>query len=377
MQTIFDLQTIAFACLVLFSVAAILQLTYFLYYFLRLSFYEMPALSGNLPPVSVVIAARNEYDNLMQFLPIILTQDYPDYEVIVVNDGSWDESEELLTAFQQQYAHLKIVKIRENERFDGGKKLAITVGIKAAKNERLLFTDADCQPASLQWIRKMMGALSPETEIVLGYSPYMKKPGLLNAVVRFETWLTAANYVSYTLAKKPFMGVGRNLSYTSAGFYKVHGFKSHYSLASGDDDLLVNELSTAKNVSVCLDPETHVESIARTTWTKYWRQKRRHLSTSRKYHWKHRLLLGAQHGSLLLLWLSAIGLLVLHSYVYIVGAVLFARLLLQIYIFRRSIKWMGQADLWWMAPILEPMVMVMYTFVQITNLSAKPVKWTN
>lgn len=376
MPSILDFQTIAFYLMVLFLAAATVQLAYFCFFSLRLVFYKVPKSSDVLPSVSVIVAARNEYDNLMQFLPSLLEQDYPEFEIIVINDGSWDESEELLTAFQQQYSRLKIVKIRENERFDGGKKLAITVGIKAATFERLLFTDADCQPVSRLWIRNMVAAIGAETEIVLGYSPYMKKAGLLNTFIRYEGWLTASNYSSYALAGLPYMGVGRNLSYTRSGFYRVHGFKSHYSLVSGDDDLLVNELATASNTAVCLAPEAHVPSIAQTTWRKLWRQKRRHLSTGHRYTFKHRFLLGVQHASLIALWLFAIVLLVMHSYLYIVGGVILFRVILQISIFRRSIRWLGQADLWWKAPLLEPMVMVLYVFVHLTNLSAKPLKWT-
>lgn len=149
--------------------------------------------------MSVIISARNEAKNLSEFLPSILTQDYRDYEVIVVNDCSLDGSEFLLKDMQAKYPRLKVVTINEHDRFKTGKKFALTLGIKGAANEHLLFTDADCQPASDQWIRLMMRNFKPGVEIVLGYSPYRRTKGFLNAFIRFETVKTAVNYLSAAL----------------------------------------------------------------------------------------------------------------------------------------------------------------------------------
>ena len=224
----------------------------------------MRLLTVNIP-VSVIISARNEANNLTENLPLILEQNYPDFEVIVVNDCSLDDSENVLKEFQLKYPHLKMVTVTEHDRFKTGKKFALTMGIKAAKNEHLLFTDADCQPASADWISRMMASnFSGSTEIVLGYSPYYRTSGFLNSFIRFETLKTAINYLSAALAGNAYMGIGRNLAYTKTLFFKNKGFASHMHVLSGDDDLFVNQNATADNTAIEIHPDAFTFSDAKT-----------------------------------------------------------------------------------------------------------------
>lgn len=173
------------------------------------------------------------------------------------------------------------------------------------------------------------------------------------------------------------MGVGRNLSYTKDRFYEVGGFKSHYNIKSGDDDLFVNEAAKPKSTYVCLDKEALVETIPESSWKDYWRQKRRHLTTSHRYKWNQKLLLIAQPFSTLLFFVSGIILLVFHTWMYIVLGLFVLRLSLQIFIFIRSSRLLGQKDLVFFAPFLELVVIAMSGFVHIANLSAKQTSWRN
>lgn len=361
---------------IIFVIAAVIQIFFYLYFYLRVAIYRRKEAKVYTPPVSVIIAARNEYDNLSLHLPSILEQDYPDFEVVVVNDGSWDETEILLEEFQKRYSNLKIVIRPANEFYDAGKKLAITLGIKGAKHERLLFTDADCRPVSRQWIQSMVAQAQDET-LVLGYSPYAKKKGFLNRVIRADAYLTAMNYMGLALAGIPYMGVGRNLSYSKTSFFKIGGFRSHYSIASGDDDLFVNEVANKTNTVVCLEKNGVVESLPESKWNLFWRQKRRHLYTSRRYKGVHKFLLILQPVSYLVFTASAILLLVFHKWLYIVIVALCFRVLLQFFIFRRSSQRLGQADLLIFIPLLELFVIMMNGFIHIANVSAKPNKWKN
>jgi len=370
-----DRDTLVLFTKIIFLLVTAIQLFYYLYFYARMAFYKAKAQNKVKPPVSVIIAARNEYENLSHNLPIILEQDYPNFEVVVVNDGSWDDTSSLLEAFSKRYKNLKTVLRHENDRFDGGKKLAILLGIKAAKHERLLFTDADCRPMSRNWIDRMINNSIDDEAMVLGYSPYSKGKGLLNAFIRFDSWLTGMNYLSFAMARMPYMGVGRNLSYSKNRFFEIGGFKRHYHLKSGDDDLFVNEAALPEKTSICLDSDAIVETFAAKDWKSYWRQKKRHLSTSWKYKWYHKLLLVAQPLSTLLFFVSAIVLLVFHSWMYIVLGVIIARLSLQIFIFSRSSRWLGQRDLVFFAPFLEIFVIAMSGLVHIANLSAKQTSW--
>lgn len=126
-------------------------------------------------PVSVIICARDEYENLREFLPDILSQDYPEYEVIVVNDGNDEDTELLLSDLKKVYTHLRSTFVPDGAKNLSTKKLALTLGIKAAKYDWLLFTDADCVPVSKNWIASMARNFSEKTEFVLGYGAYFEE----------------------------------------------------------------------------------------------------------------------------------------------------------------------------------------------------------
>jgi cellulose synthase/poly-beta-1,6-N-acetylglucosamine synthase-like glycosyltransferase len=278
----------------------------------RLAFFRQPSRdqTTSYPPVSIILAARNESDNLYENLPLLLQQDYPCFEVIVINNQSVDDSAYLLSAYRHQYANLHVIEVAKSKHISPGKKLPITLGVKGAKYEHLLLTDADCKPTSNQWIKHMASSFSDKKSIVLGYGPYQKTKGFLNALVRFDTAWIGINYFSMALAGAPFMGVGRNLGYTKSIFNKVHGFKSHYSLPSGDDDLFIQEAAKDRNYGICIHPDAHCYSDAPENWNSYFRQKSRHYTTSDQYQVFKKALLGIYPLTLLMLLLSFVILLV-------------------------------------------------------------------
>ncbi len=245
----------------------------------------------HFPGVSVVICARNEAENLKKNLPGILQQDYPLFEVIVVNDDSNDETWKILLDFQTKNPILHPVNV--TEKLLPGKKAALTKGIEAARHEIILLTDADCRPTSKEWIFKMQSALKGKIQIGLGYGPYFSKKGFLNTFIRFETVYAAIQYQSFTLMRMPYMGVGRNLVYRKSLFAKANGFRKHAHLASGDDDLFINAVANGHNTTVILDPATFVFSEAKSSWRDYYYQKSRHLTTGSHYRLRHQLALGA------------------------------------------------------------------------------------
>jgi poly-beta-1,6-N-acetyl-D-glucosamine synthase len=242
------------------------------------------------PAVSVIICARNEAKNLQKNLPYILEQIYPKFEVLVVNDASDDETESILVDFSKKYAHLRILNISEKKNL--GKKTALAAGIRAAKNDWLLMTDADCEPASEFWIEKMAANFSPTKKLVLGYGPYRSDSTFLNQWIRFETVRSAINYFAFARWGMPFMGVGRNLAYHKSLFESSGGFASHANLASGDDDLFVTSAATISNTTICLEPSAFVFSDAKKTWSDYQTQKSRHFTTGRHYGWFQKGMLG-------------------------------------------------------------------------------------
>lgn len=246
------------------------------------------------PPVSVIICAKNEACNLAAFLPTVLAQVYPIFEVIVVNDDSSDNTEAVLHSLQQQYAadRLRVISTKGRARTMAGKKFALSVGIAAAKYDCLLLTDADCRPKSVHWIGQMVSNFSDKIDIVLGYSPYFATNSLLNKIIQFETFHTAMQYLSYCIVGIPYMGVGRNLAYRKKLHGQAKGFESHGDLASGDDDLFINQVANRQNCTIEITPNSTCFSAPPTTWKAWYKQKTRHISAGKRYRVRHKMLLG-------------------------------------------------------------------------------------
>lgn len=353
----------------------LIQLFYFLFFFIRLARYKRKNTITEYPPVSVLICARNEDDNLVANLPHVLNQDYPDFEVVVVNDCSFDNTGDVLEEFAKKHTNLKIVTIKEDEYYQHGKKVAVMMGIKGSRYEHLLLTDADCIPSSTNWLKNMVGHFTSETEIVIGYGPYEKTKGFLNKLIRFDTFFIALQYLSYSLARVTYMGVGRNLAYRKELFYRLKGFASHYHIQSGDDDLFVNEAARKNNTRVELDPQSFCFSKPKTSFRDWWYQKRRHLETGKRYKKSHKFLLGLYVLSQWLLFGCFIAALVLMFQPYIVCGIFLLRFLIQMLIFNFAMKRLGERDLLVLTLFYEIFFLLFYPIITVSRIFRRKHKW--
>jgi len=328
-------------------------------------------------PLSVVVCARNEITNLSEYLPALMNQNYPEYEVVVVNDRSWDGTEEFLEQMAEKYSNLKVVKILDNDKFLAGKKFAITMGIKAAKYDWLVFTDADCTPSSDQWLMDMQQPEDENVEIVLGYSPYIKRRGLLNALIRFETFFTAVNYLSFALKGMPYMGVGRNMAYKKALFFKNKGFAAHMHIPSGDDDLFVNAHANRYNTEIRINADSHVWSEPNRTWGGYLKQKKRHFGAGKMYKAKHKFILSLQIIFQFLFYSFFVaGMFLSREAQYVAGGILLLSILIRCFIYPKLLKRLNYGDLRWWFPILD---ILLFLFLTLNGFLAlfgkKKVNW--
>ncbi len=363
----------------LLLVSLFVQLLYYCLLFSKLAFLRKhrPATTEQ-PPVSVVMAARNEYHHLKRNLPALLEQKYPDFEVVVVNHASNDETADYLREMQNNFPQLKVITIERDLNFFHGKKFPLSIGIKSAAHEILLLTDADCRPASPYWISRMASNYNDKTEVVLGYGPYIKEKNLLNRIIRYDTFLVALQYLSFALAGKPYMGVGRSLSYRKSLFLKNKGFIAHYSVASGDDDLFINEVARKANTRVELSPEGFVYSEPKHTFSEWYLQKRRHLSTGRKYRPEFKFLLGTFSLSLGLYYLCFITLAIITTnpvLYYVLIASVFARLVSRIIIHKKVLDKLQEKHLLLFSLLWEPVHLLLMMIIGISGFLTKTSKW--
>lgn len=248
--------------------------------------------SEKLEPISVIVVAKNEKQNLEKLIPAILEQEYREFELVLVDDQSWDGTHEWIHDLLPSHGNFQLVTLGENLNSSPGKKLGLTLGIKKAKYDALVFTDADCLPSSNQWLKHMAQAFDEKTDVVLGYSPYQAKTSLFNPFVRFEGFWVAWQYTAFALAGLPYMGVGRNMGYRKSKFLENKGFASNLNVPFGDDDLLVQEIANGQNTRAVLGPESHVVTEPKPGPKSWGKQKRRHLSAGRHYKSKFKILLG-------------------------------------------------------------------------------------
>ena len=358
-----------------FAFAFLIQLWYYLFFFSRVSFYKKKELPPFTPPASIIICARNEDHNIVDFLPMIFEQNYPEFEVVVVNDCSWDNTGDILNEFAKKHANLRIVTIKENENHAHGKKVALMMGIKGATHEHLLLTDADCKPSSKDWLRHMMQQFTTDTELVIGYGAYEKQKGFINKIIRFDTFVIALQYLSFAFARRTYMGTGRNLAYKKSLFFKMKGFASHYHIESGDDDLFVNEAATRKNTRVELSVDSFTISRVKKTMKDWIRQKRRHVTTFKQYRFGSKFRLMALSMSQYLYFLTFIIVLILQFQPILVLSMFGLRLVIQLLVFNKSMKVLAEKDLLVLSPLIELILMVLYPLITLSNLLMRKNNW--
>ncbi|MEN9522699.1 MAG: hypothetical protein RL065_1076 [Bacteroidota bacterium] len=367
-----DWNMVLWGLLYAFFAITSIQVLYYLIFFSRFIFVKKKkANDGNAQPVTIIICAKNELENLQKNLPSILEQNYPSYEVIVVNDNSQDGSNDFLSHLKIQYPHLKVIDILQESRTFKGKRLALGLGLKGAKHEWCLLTDADCAPAGSNWLYQMQRNFKSNKDIVLGYAPYYKKNGFLNKCIRFETFFTAFQYINFSLSGLPYMGVGRNMAYRQKLYFDNKGYISTSNTVSGDDDLFINKVASGKNTCVEIDSATFMYSEPKTNWTSWMHQKSRHISTGKKYKSGHQFLLGLQTLTHFLFYVLLILLLVLKFQWMLVLIAFGVRFLIQAIDFAVSMRKLKEADLFWLFPLFDVLLLV-YNITLIPSMIKKP-----
>jgi biofilm PGA synthesis N-glycosyltransferase PgaC len=357
--------------MLVFSIIVLaINLAYWVFLFSRLTFYRTPgyskAPSRANESAEMIVCARNEAENIRTHLPYWLDQDTSSYGLTLIDDHSTDETKNILQEIQKDHPRLKVIHNASHL----GKKRSLHRSIPLLEGDILIFTDADCQPGSKRWLDLMLSSFHKEVDLVLAYAPFHKEKTAINLFARFECVMTAIQYLSYALAGIPYMGVGRNLAYRKKIFEKVRGFSSHLEILSGDDDLFINEVATKENTAIQLDPDSFVYSAAPTGWGAFIRQKRRHISTSPKYRWKHKLLLTFFAMSHILFYFSLLFLGLETSVL-----LFLVRMLILLPLVYSILGKLKEKDLFWYFPLLDILLAIYYVVMAISPIFPNRNKW--
>ncbi|MGE9312557.1 glycosyltransferase [Niabella sp. CJ426] len=369
--------TTAQLILILSLFVTLVLLFYYLFFFARLAFFKNKTVEvlPELPPLSTIICAKNEQYNLEKNVPELLQQQYnAPAELLLVNDNSEDDTRHVMQWMARDNPALRLVNIDRKNKESIGKKYPLSIGILEAKYDHLLLTDADCLPVSHQWAAKMASTYEPGIDIVLGYGPYEKHPGFLNKVIRYETFHSALQYLSYALAGHPYMGVGRNLSYKKDLFTKHRGFASINHIPGGDDDLFISKAANKNNTAIMIEADAHTMSVPKKTWADWKRQKTRHYSTSKYYKFKHKFLLGLYSLSQFLFYPLLIATAVIYSWP-IALATLGVKSVIQYLVFSGAMKKLNEKDLVRWIFLMDLWMMVYYLMFANTLWKKEKKTW--
>ncbi|QMU27307.1 glycosyltransferase [Adhaeribacter radiodurans] len=361
--------------LLVLLVCVLVQAAYAFYYFYPLSNYTAPNTTTSQVPVTVIICAHNEYENLQELLPALLSQEYSAFEIIVVNDRSTDETANLIRQWQRNYSQVRLVNIYETPAGFNSKKYALTLGIRVARYEYLLLTDADCKPLSNNWIESMQRGFARGADVIIGYSPYVKQPGFLNYLIRYETLLTAIQYLSFSLKKNAYMAVGRNVAYTKKCFYQNKGFASHIRILGGDDDLFVQDAVVRSTIDIEISKDAQTISKPKQTYSEWITQKRRHLQVGLQYKLSDRLRIGTFMLSNIFFYLIWFLMLLLQQYLWLLGILFLVRIIVLLAGYARIARKLNEQQSVIKMVALDAAYFLHYLFLGVSVLMFKKVRW--
>lgn len=369
-------ENILYTLIGIYAFCWLFQMFYHLFFMLKPSQQSVINNNSTQKPLSVIICAKNEARNLEKFIPKICQQDYSTYEVIVVNDCSTDDTEMVLAQLKTQFTNLYYTSIPSSRQHYQGKKLALTIGIKAANHEHLVFTDADCYPASDTWLQNISCQFSDEKNIIIGHGRFEKKKSLFNLFLRYETFWNAVQYMGFALRGRPFMAVGRNMAYTKSLFLDKDVFKPYLNLASGDDDLFMRACANKQNTAVQLNYNSQTISLAPRNFGEWVQRKSRHLTTAPKYKLNIKTWLFLEPLTRQIFWLLTLCSLFFPTFVAFTSVLFVVRIAAMQVILAKAARKMGENKLHWANLLFDFITPTLIASVWVINiLSAKKTKW--
>lgn len=360
---------------IIYTICIAVQVIAILFVYSRLYFFKEEKGNDKPLPVSVVVAAHNEYENLKRLVPALMAQNHETFEVIIADDRSTDATVEYINTAKPLYSSLSCIHIKHTPEGISNKKYALTQAIQQAKYDILLFTDADCLPCSPYWITEM-SKRHHYGDIVLGVGMYDRYKGWLNRFIQYETLFTAMQYLSFAIIGHPFMGVGRNLSYKKTLFMEKEGFEGQKHILSGDDDLLINKIANGENTTVSLLKESHTTSVPKQNFRDWFIQKKRHLTVGKYYNLKNKIILGLLSATHISVYFLSLVQYVLNTQILFVFLLFILRIVLLTITIRLTALRLQSSQSWFLTPLMDFLYMIYQFIVGTVSMVSKQKKWS-
>lgn len=374
----YQFNTVGFYFAIILGIIILFQILYYLIVYGRVAFFKENKLTTDekqkyTPSVSVVMCVKDDAYNLEKKLPIILEQEYPNFEVVVVNDASKDETEYVLRVLQEIYPNLNVVNLYNNVNGFLGKKYPLSLGIKSAKNEIILLTESDTMPLNYNWITTMVKGFKQKKDIVLGFTNFEQKPTFLNTLMHYENLTSAMNYLGNAMLNNPFMGQGRNMAYKREFFFETGGFISQYNISVGDDDLFINKNANSKNTSVIINKESINLSSPKEKREEWVIQKKKHFKSMSHFKLKDKIISTLMPFATLLIYVSvALSIVFQFPWQYAI-LLLVLKYTFQIIVYYKSSKTLATKQVAFLSPLLEVLFLFINTTIRFFTLFTKKI----
>lgn len=365
--------------LVAFLAVVLLQLVYYFYILGSFSFAKnkkkQPVASSK---ISVLCCFKNNLEDAKKLIPLLLNQKNVAFELVLIDNNSTDDDASInyFEQIEKENANVKLVKVENNEAFWGNKKYALTLGIKAASHEKIAFIEPNYEPASENWLTLLNNTITPEKQIVLGYTAIKKKKNnLKNKIIRFENLLYHMQMFGYVQRKKPTFASNTNLAYTKKTYFDNQGFMNHMKIRLGEADLFVNEAGTKTNTTYTIDAEARVIRKNYKKYSTWLNEIRRRNYTTRFYSKFEQLILNVFLLNKILFYTLLTVLLILQTNLILVGSAALLSVLVSGVTIGYATNKLKEKDLLYWFPFLEIIIVFISLKIKFKNAFIQQDYW--
>jgi len=319
---------IEFYVFYIFCFFVFIQLLYIFVIYIRLAFYKDSKIQTQsvLPSISIIIVTHNQSNNLSVNLKKILQQNYPNFEVIVVSNQSTDETSYVLSQYQQNYSNFKHISIEPSVHLSIDKTLPLNLALKKVHSQYVLFTEADCFPNSTDYLLELTKHLSDNKIVVLGYATPQPENSSLNRLIRIDTAWQAFNYLSFALAKCPYLTHGRNFLCAREVFSKSLNIQNSNDGMYPYSDIFIGQITEGKRYSISISDSSRLSFLSPSRWNDWVHEKNESFSLIARLNFFKSLLVRMYSLSLWFMYVSFIWLFI-YQEDFLISFVIFATVL--------------------------------------------------